>query len=240
MFRPFLTDKSGTLSQLLSIKTQSNHVKNVWIHYDLSALDYMLLANPDVFYFRTSNFLVTATYDINRSKKLEQIFHDYFISSDRIVTLHTQHRTTLININRQFKTTDQLISPTFRCLDLTIFWNGTIGLNQRQLKWWLSDLETRIHATAMLMSDQPINARAESIVNFIHKYLSQHLTTPNLHIEILISHINNPEQLNSIDSKIALFVANSLSGQTQSKSFNSIPGWKIRKIWKLKSIREFI
>ncbi len=132
------------------------------------------------------------------------------------------------------------ITPSFNFFGMTLFFDGSIGLNHRQLTAWLMNFKIRLKATSMLISENNFRERGALLVHFIHCFLMDNILKNQSKIAKQMMHISNIEQINYIDREIAFLLASILSGHERNRSFNVVPGWKIRKVWKLKSIQDFL
>ncbi len=240
VYRPFFKNQEGNISQCVTIALQSVRLKHVFIHADLCELDAKLLALPTILYRRTLDKMVIIARTVNELKDVQALIQSYSATKNRVVELIKTKSVRLADVKKTQRISDMLVTPAFNFFDMAFFFDGSIGLQNHTLDQWFRHFELRLEATAALTVNKPLDERGAILVDCIHGFLLENIVINPSKTSKLMWHINNIKQLKYIDREIAFLLASILSGHQRTRSFNMVPGWKIRKVWKLKSIQYFL
>jgi hypothetical protein len=121
-------------------------------------------------------------------------------------------------------------------LGCQIDFKGTISLNHKKVKKFMSDLKNRIKNTLAELEDENIENKGQIICSMINHGLDPKSFLKLPYADYLRLIINDRGQLKNIDYSIALMIAEQISGIKTVKAFRKIPYKKIRDEWSLLSL----
>lgn len=234
VIRPEIHEADGCLfSNIKGIPTGSP-VSNSLFNFYLLDLDNQLNNIPGGFYARYSDDFLFMHPDPQVVIEANQIISKV-LNSLLLTTNPLKDRLIFLNgAGRKSEFLPELPgAQSITFLGCRISFDGTVSLAPHKVKELLDSFKDRIHRTTEIYETENIEELGATVCQVLNNAIEtdQPLTYHNA--EYLLKAINDRAQLKDLDYRLALMIAERLSGVRGVRAFREVPYNKIRAKWRL-------
>lgn len=190
-----------------------------------------------IFYARYIDDILFVSQDLNSTQAAHELLQSSFGSLG--LTLH-QTKTRLIYLNKAARAAECEGREMVTFLGANVHADGTLSLPPPKARLLMDGLLERLFATAELLEREKVGVEAKGKV--LCQVVKQAFTKNSLlslrEAKELFSVMSNQGQINQLDYRIALEIAQILSGVKGVRSFRHYPPKRLRAEFGLPSLRE--
>lgn len=115
--------------------------------------------------------------------------------------------------------------------------DGTVGLDERKLRGFLRELDSRVAATVRTLNGADLEEAGRTVCAVVNRALDPHSAITQQRSAVLLRRVvTDRRQLEQLDYWIARIVLRRLTGRRDARAFRQIPYCKLRDEWGLRSL----